>query len=447
MLNLRFISPLALLIVLTLPCSGCARDTNCTFIPRSASTGPVIPEAFGVNIDFTDPRPGEMKMISDAGFRWVRMDLKWDATEKERGRYDFSDYDRLMTALEPHGIHALFILDYGNPLYDNGAPPRTEATRQAFARWAIEAAKHFAGRRAIWEVYNEPNHSTFWPPKPNPQEYVALALAVGRAFRAAVPDEKLIGPATSEIDFSFLESCFKAGLLEYWSAVSVHPYRRSEPETAAQDYCRLRELIKKYVPKLVQSPKSKVQSPANDGTGSEQDIPIISSEWGYSAVWPGVNEEKQGELLARAFLINMANGISLSIWYDWRDDGLNPNEPEHHFGTVSNFYHDDRVRANDPKPAYLAAKTLATFFSGYRFEKRIDVGVAEDYVLAFRKGNELRFAAWTTGARAGKFLIPLSAGAYSALTHKGQDVGILRGDQKGLLIDLTTAPMYLRPHN
>ncbi len=187
-------------------------------------------------------------MLAQGGFRWVRMDFKWDATEKERGQYDFSAYERLLAALESQRIRALFILDYGNPLYDGGAPPRTEATRQAFVRWAVAAAKHFAGRGILWEVYNEPNHALFWPPKPNVQEYIALALAVGRAFRASVPEEKLIGPATSEIDFDFVESCFKAGLLEYWSAVSIHPYRRSDPETAAADYCRLRELIKTYAP-------------------------------------------------------------------------------------------------------------------------------------------------------------------------------------------------------
>ena len=59
-------------------------------------------------------------MLSEAGFRWVRMDLKWDSTETRQGLYDFSAYDRLLETLKPYNIHTLFILDYGNPLYDNG---------------------------------------------------------------------------------------------------------------------------------------------------------------------------------------------------------------------------------------------------------------------------------------------------------------------------------------
>jgi len=462
MIKLRFINPLVLLVALTLPCFGCVRQRDCKFIPQSTANDAVIPDGFGVNIGFTDPRPGEMKVLAEAGFRWVRMDLKWDATEKEPGDYDFSAYDRLMAALEPYSIHALFILDYGNPLYDNGAPPRTEVARQAFARWAVAAAKHFAGRGALWEVYNEPNHSTFWPPQPNPQEYVALALAVGRAFHEAAPDEKLIGPATSEIDFDFLESCFKAGLLEYWSAVSIHPYRRNHPETAAQDYCRLREMIRTYAPvRTGSSPGSPARQPrwggSSDRVTATKEIPIISSEWGYSSVWPGMSDENQGQLLARSWLTNVANSISLSIWYDWRDDGLDPNEPEHHFGTVSNFYHESREPVYDPKPAYLAAKTLTAFLNGYRFEKRLAVGGAEDYVLVFRRagspagqprwsanGGDLRYAAWTTANEAHNVLLPLNAGRYTTTRHTGQNVSAVSADQKGLPITLTTAPVYVR---
>jgi hypothetical protein len=445
MIKIRFINPLLLIATLTLPCFGCAPHQDCRFIPQSASSASVIPEGFGVNIDFTEPRAGEMKMLADGGFRWVRMDLKWEATEKEPGRYDFSTYDALIKALEPYNIHALFILDYGNPLYDNGAPPRNEVTRQAFARWAVAAAKHFGGRGALWEVYNEPNHSMFWPPEPRPEEYVALALAVGRAFRESVPGEKLIGPATSEIDFEFLERCFQGGLLEYWAAVSIHPYRRNDPETAAQDYCRLREMIKTYAAKT-----------GAGGGGELKDVPIISSEWGYSSAWPRMNDETQGQLLARTWLTNMANGISLSIWYDWHDDGVDPNEPEHHFGTVGNSYHDGRELVYDPKPAYRAAKALTGFFNGYRFERRLDLGSAEDYLIVFRKaavsvgqrspaanGQDERYAAWTTAANAHSVRIPLNSGSYTTTPYDGQGSGIMTADQRGLAITLTTAPVYI----
>ena len=429
--TLRFLNTLVLVIIVTLPCAGCARD-SCSFARPSTSA---VPDGFGVNIEFAELRPGEMKMLSEAGFRWVRTDLIWALTEPAAGQYDFAAYDRLMSALDQYGLRILFILDYTNPGFDNGAPPHTEEARQAFSRWAVAAAKHFAGRGVIWETYNEPNIAQFWPPRPNVDDYVALALAVGRAFRESAPGEKLVGPATSGIDFAFLEACFKAGLLDYWSAVSVHPYRRSDPETAASDYCRLREMIKTYARVRTRS--------GSDGVPPKEEIPIISSEWGYSSVWSGVDDEKQGQLLARQWLTNAANDVAVSIWYDWHDDGSDPKQPEHHFGTVYNSYREGRESVFDPKPAYLAAKTLTTFFRGCRFERRLNVGGGDDFVLFFRIGTDTRVAAWTTASRAHGVVLPLDPGKYRSVTHTGQNVALVMADQKGLALTLTTAPVYL----
>ena len=85
-----------------------------------------LPSGLGVNIHFTQPRAGEMKMLKEAGFGFVRMDFDWAQIEKEKGKYDFSAYDGLMKELDASGIGALFILDYVNPLYDQGQSPHTE---------------------------------------------------------------------------------------------------------------------------------------------------------------------------------------------------------------------------------------------------------------------------------------------------------------------------------
>jgi len=413
----------ALLLLLAVPFIGCAAADNCAF--RKDLTSTAIPAGFGVNIEFTDPQPGEIKMMSDAGLRWVRIDLKWDQTEPSKGQYDFSSYERLLAVLEEHRMRALFILDYGNPHYDNGKPPHSAVGREAFARWAVAAAKRFAGRGIIWEIYNEPNIAQFWPPQPNAQDYVALAMAVGKAFRETLPDEMLVGPATSGIDFNFLEECFKGGLLEYWSAVTVHPYRREDPETAAADYCRLRRLIATY-------------SPVNTN-GVKKEIPIISGEWGYSDVWPQLSSARQGQLLARQWLTNAANGIPLSVWYDWRDDGFDPTEPEHHFGMVFRPLKRGDDPIYNPKPAYLAARTLIEMFDGYRFEKRVDTGASDDFVLLFRQRDDIRIAAWTRSKSSHVVTIAIGAGDYQAITHTGERLDHL----KLPVLTITQDPIYL----
>jgi hypothetical protein len=388
--------------------------------------GPTVPEGLGVNIHFTTPRAGEMEMLAAAGFRVVRMDFTWAATEQEQGKYDFRAYDRLLEALEPHRIRALWILDYANRFYDAGLSPRSAEGRTAFARWAAAAVRHFRGRGVIWEMYNEPNIQ-FWKPTPNVDDYVKLALEVGKALRGAAPGETYVGPATSQIDFRFLEACFQAGLLEYWSAVTVHPYRQKAPETALLEYDRLREMIARYAP-------------------PGKRIPILAAEWGYSSAWKKFDEVRQGKLLPRELLVNLAAGIPLSIWYDWHDDGPDSREPEHHFGTVRYPYFAGRRPVYDPKPAYRSAQTLARLLTGFQFERRIPVAAADDFVLQFRRGEELRIAAWSTAAPHTARLAGLT-GRFQVTDHLGKTLPEVQAQAAGLELSVDDAPLYLVPCN
>lgn len=295
---------------------------------------------FGVNIHFTHQKPGELDMIRRAGFRWVRMDFHWGAVERERGKYNFSAYETLSADLEKSGLKALFILDYGNSLYDGGLSPHSDEGRAAFARWAAASAKHFAGKGYLWEIWNEPNIH-FWKPKPDVTNYIALALATSKAIREAAPGEAIIGPATSQVDLKFIEPCFQAGLLAYWDAVTVHPYRQEAPGSVTNDYAKLRALIAKYVP-------------------AGREVPVLAAEWGYSAAWKNYDEAKQGERVTQYMTVNRAEKIPLSIWYDWKDDGTDPKEPEHHFGLVQHRHTGDASQPFLPKPAYEAARKFLT---------------------------------------------------------------------------------------
>jgi len=386
-----------------------------------------IPASIGINIQFVDARPEEMEMLAAARVRWVRMDFSWESTERAPGQYDFSAYERLVTILESYNISPYFILDYNNKLYDNGLSPYTEEGRRAFAQWAAAAVEHFEGRGIIWEMYNEPNYR-FWRPKPNVHDYILLALEVGEAIRAVAPGEAYVGPATALIDFTFLAACFKAGLLNYWSAVSVHPYRQRDPESVAEEIHTLQRVIAAFFP-------------------HGKPVPVIAGEWGYSSTWnwKGMDEAKQAKLLAREYLSNLALGVPLTIWYDWYDDRPDPQDPESHFG-IFHFPHTADARpVYSPKPAYLALKTLSGVLDGYRFTRRLPVGEANDYVLLFTKGTETRLAAWTTSAASQPAAIPNLQGKFAITDHLGRSLKPARAHKGKLAITLTDAPQYLAP--
>jgi len=397
---------------------------------------PVLPAGVGVNIHFVTGHEKDLDLIAAAGFKFVRMDFHWQAIETSKGEYNWTGYDELLSNLEKRGLRAILILDYSHHLYEEevtsphpitGQPHKTTASPQhpasvaAFARWAAAAAKHFQGRRVLWEIWNEPN-GHFWSPKPDAQQYTTLALATAKTIREADPQATIIGPASAGFPWAFLETFLKSGVLEHLDAVSVHPYRdpKQPPETAAPDYQKLRTLIERYAP-----PSKKDR------------IPILSGEWGYSTWKRGVSLETQAAFAARQQLSNLLNGVPLSIWYDWKNDGPDPNENEHNFGTV--------LPDLTPKPAYLAIRTLTRELSGYRVASRLALPSDKDYVLlCTNPAGGQKLAAWTLGEPHPASLDIELRGAAKLTGVAGNGEAFAPKIELGrLLLELTSAPQYV----
>ncbi len=397
---------------------------------------PILPAGVGVNIHFVTGHEQDLDLIAGAGFKFVRMDFAWDGIETRKGEYDWSGYEELLANLEKRGLRAILILDYSHPLYEdtatspnpltgeshqNTASPQHPASIAAFARWAAASAKHFQGRHVLWEIWNEPNIN-FWSPKPDAQQYTTLALATCKAIREAEPRATIIGPASSEFPWEYLETFLKSGVLEYLDAVSVHPYRnpKSPPETAASDYQKLRTLIERYAP-----------------TSKKDRIQILSGEWGYSTHKGGVSLDTQAAFAARQQLSNLLNGVPLSIWYDWKNDGADPNENEHNFGTV--------LPDLQPKPAYVAIQTLTRELSGYRIARRISLPGDKDFMLlcTSRAGGQ-KLAAWTLGEPHEVSLeINLKGDANLKAVSGNGDGATLKIDSGRRVLELKSAPQYV----
>lgn len=400
----------------------------------------IVPQGAGVNIHFTRGHERELDLMAAAGIKFVRMDFGWAGIERRKGEYDWSAYDELTANLEKRALRALYILDYSNALYEESvasknpitgneqkdiASPQQPESVAAFARWAAAAAEHFKGRRIIWEIWNEPNIS-FWKPKPDVKQYTTLAVATAKAIRQADPNATVIGPATSEVPLPFLEAFFAAGALAHLDAVSVHPYRsyKKGPETAVEDYAKLRALIDRYAP-----------------TPEKKRMPIISGEWGYSTFSKGVSLETQAAFAVRQQLANLLAGVPISIWYDWKNDGLDPNEREHNFGLVEN---DLKL-----KPAYTALQKMTRELNGFRIERRLDAGNSNDFVLLLSNSSAAKaLAAWTAEAAPHDLSLGLpnelatAALAVSAVNGDGSSAKATREEGR-LHFELAPLPKYI----
>jgi hypothetical protein len=395
----------------------------------------VLPQGVGVNIHFTRGHDHDLDLIAAAGFKVVRMDFSWGGTERKRGQYDWSAYDELTAALEKRGLRPWYILDYSNALYEEPVTTRDPVTHRprrdvaspqhpdsvaAFARWAAAAARHFHGRHVLWEIWNEPNIG-FWKPKPQVDQYAALCRATARAVHETDPQATVIAPAASEVPMEFLDRLFATGVLADLDAVSIHPYRLASrpPETAADDYRKVRRLIERHTP-----------------AGKKQ-LPVLSGEWGYAAHTKGVSPKTQADYLARMQLANLLAGVPVSIWYDWKDDGPDPKNPEHNFGTVKQDL--------EPKPAYRAARTLTRELTGYRINRRLDTGRDREFVLLLTDAaGHRKLAGWTTAEpRAVTLDVEVPAtGKVSGTTVTGESFSPKVAGGK-LVLDLTASPKYV----
>jgi hypothetical protein len=261
----------------------------------------------GVNLRLEEA--DDVPRVAEAGFEAVRTDLFWNAVEPEPGRYDFSRYDTLLDALQRHRLRPVLILDYGHPRYDAGQSPRTPEARAAFARFAAAAAKRYAGRGIVWEVWNEPNVPGFWTPQPDAAAYVALVAEAAAAIHAADPSATVAGLSLGGCvwDREFVHDAFAAGLLRHVDAVSLHLYPAPDAQGAQDYFAELRAQMR--------------------AAGSER--PLFVTEMGTQTHDQG----KQWDYLSRMTDANVRGGVGLTIWYSFRDD------EEGHFGMVDRMGH------------------------------------------------------------------------------------------------------------
>ena len=406
---------LFVLVAVVLSSSGFATSTvdSSELLPE-----PILPKSFGVNIHFRG-QPSDLDMIAEAGFSLVRMDLTWAVIEHTKGIYEFEKlgYDSLTEGCTKRGIRLLYIIDYSNSLYEKGRSVRTQAGREAFAAFAEAAAERYSGKGILWEIWNEPNIKHFWDSQPSAEDYCKLVQLTAPRIKKADPNGPVVAGATSQIPFEWLEECFQRGLLEWIDVLSVHPYRSQPPETVMEDYIELRQLVEKYVPQAKQ-------------------IRIISGEWGYSNLnWDRtrLSEQEQAEYLARMFLINLYQDIDISVWYDWKNDGTNPNEREHQFGLVR---HDC-----NPKAAYLAAKVLSSTLAGYRIEERLDLGNDRDFAFRFINGEREAIAFWTTDDKH-NVILPIDASEVTLVGLYGGKV-VINYKSRNLKLRAMKSPQYL----
>jgi polysaccharide biosynthesis protein PslG len=378
------VKTLVVLIILLSLVTGCgAGERTDTDELESLAVPKNVPTGLGITI--ADLSNATLDKAVRGGFKIIRVDLQWAEVEQVKGQYNWSTYDGFVSGLKVRGLRPMFILDFNNPLYnpskDYMDAVDTPQEISGFKNFAVAAVKRYQSANPIWEIYNEPNRPQFWS-NPDPLEYVNLVKATAPAMRQANPSVYIIGPALGhdpnanpdsidKVDYVYLAKTFKAGLLNYIDAVSIHPYPDGQPEYAFGIYSKVRSLINAYAP-------------------AGKRYPIISSEWGYTtAAYISSNARVHANFWTRMYLVNMSQNVPVSIGYKLEYSTLDPSLDDYELGFPL-------FKANgQAKLAYTQVRAMITTLEGLSFVKRY-ASAKDDFLLEFSNGTKSVIAAWTT---------------------------------------------------
>lgn len=391
----------------------------------------VFPGPVGIQLKSNNNSSENLDQVKEIGFTWVRRGFIWESIEKTAGEYDFSAYDRLMKDCEDRGLGVIACMAFSNKLY---GPAYEDKGREGYAKFAATLAKHYAGKRIMFEIWNEPNTQTFWGKhgkhnsEPFAEQYVSLVKATVPAMKKANPDCVVMAGSVSGLwsaSYQWMQFCFDKGVLKTGIDVwSVHPYSVKSPEDYLEAYGKMRSMMA--------------------AAGASHTFPVINSERGfpigkaegYAGGDPKLAKEYQAWHFVRQQLIDVLADTKLTIWYEWSGkDG---------FGMME---------AAGPTPSATAAKVMIEQLKGYTLDDRIKLSSDRDFALRFtNKTGGMKIVAWTSpppGQAADKAVthdvtIPVVGGMGSLVTYGIYgDEGKAITEQGNINLTLTGAPQYV----
>ncbi len=176
--------------------------------------------------------------MASLGITWLRFDISWNSIQSSgASTFHWSVIDSLVAAANTHNIKLLPVLD-DTPAWARSVscssflwcPPADDS---AFAAFAAAAVQRYAPQGIHnWEIWNEPNSTSFWSSGADSLEYTNLLKAVYPAIKnkdssAVVISGGMAPSATGGGNIApvnYLNQMYQNGARPYFDQVGFHPY-------------------------------------------------------------------------------------------------------------------------------------------------------------------------------------------------------------------------------
>ncbi len=180
----------------------------------------------------------DLDAMQAVGAKWVRVDFDWSSIQPTSPtKWSWAPTDRVVNAARARGLEVLAMPAYTPPWARAAGttdkyPPTNPDHYAAFVAAATARYKPLGVRH--WEIWNEPNISMFWAPKPDAAAYTTLLGKAATAIRGVDPAAVVISaglsPAPDASDgtlvspLTFLRRMYDNGAGPSLDAVGHHPY-------------------------------------------------------------------------------------------------------------------------------------------------------------------------------------------------------------------------------
>lgn len=366
-----------------------------------------------------------------AGFSVIRRDLLWDVVERS-GAFSYTPFTTGSENLSNLSMKVLWILSYGHP--DHGGPaPVTSSDRLAFARFAEESARFWKTRPIKgFEVWNEPHLAAYWP-TPDPNAYGAAFVQAAAAIKSVDASIPVVSAGVAIDEPSFLFKLARGGYLSQADGIGIHPYRKDSFVTTSPTFKRTFTTPEMYANDRL------VTKRALASVGVNQ--PLWNTEAGYSSIffldpaqYPDPHSAsartRQGQLILRQVLTQIALNDPLITVYRLMDKGTSLTDKEHNFGLID--------ADGGEKPAYQGLKNLTSLIAGkaYKgFHSDVPPGL---HALRWGAGASTVICAWADNSGEST-IVNISPEVKRVVNWLGQDIPIT---SRQVVVSEQSGPVY-----
>ncbi len=162
-------------------------------LPLAAIT--ISPQPYGINVHLAQNEA--LAKVKAAGIAWIRIDIDWSVIEASKGRFTFTEVDRVVNYATANGLSIYASIGntpgWANNKKGRNFPANNIADWKSFVTRTIARYKN---QIKYWGIWNEPNLNVFFAQ--GKDIFVQQILLPGaQAIRAADPAAFIVGPDLS----------------------------------------------------------------------------------------------------------------------------------------------------------------------------------------------------------------------------------------------------------